>query len=97
MAAVGQYRLRYTWNLDWVGAGQGPSGSPQVGPGGGNAQTLGGINLAGGQNIVGSGTGNIIASADITTLTNGMAADVSAQLNLPVNLAKAQGFVTGQP
>ena len=91
------YRLRYTFNVDWVGPGQGPSGSPQVGPGGGNAQTLGGINQAGGQNIGGSGAGGIIQAADITTLTNAMAADVSAQLNLTANLGEMQGWPQGNP
>ena len=91
------YRLRYTFNLDWVGPGQGPSGSPTVGPGGGNAQTLGLINTPGGQNIAGSGSGGIIQAADITTLTNAAASDMSTQLNLAANLAKAQGWPTGNP
>lgn len=91
------YRLRYTFNLDWVGAGQGPSGSPQTGQGNSNGQTLGGINKPGAQNIVGSGSGGILAAADITTLTNSMATDVAAQLNLAANLATAGGWPTGQP
>lgn len=95
MAANGQYRLRYSWNLDFVGAGMGPSGSPQVGPGGGNAQTFGGINTPGGQNIVGTGTANAIAAADITTITNAMAADVAAQMNAQPALGRMQGFATG--
>ena len=91
------YRLRYTWNVDWVAPGMGPIGSPQVGPGGGNAQTLGGINTPGAQNIAGSGTSGAIASADITTLTNAMASDVSTQLNLTGNLAEMQGWISGKP
>jgi hypothetical protein len=91
------YRLRYTFNIDWIGAGMGPMGSPQVGPGNGNAQTLDLLNTPGGQNIAGSGAGGILAASDITTLTNAAAADMAAQLNLAVNLGKAQGFATGQP
>jgi hypothetical protein len=91
------YRLRYTFNVDWVGPGQGPSGSPQVGPGNSNSQTLGLINQAGGQNAAGAGTGGIIIGSDITTLTNAAATDMAAQLNLSANLTKMQGWPTGQP
>ena len=91
------YRLRYTFNVDWVGPGQGPMGSPQVGPGNSNAQTLGLLNTPGGQNIAGSGAGGIIQAADITTLTNAAAADMVAQLNLAANLATMQGWPTGNP
>jgi hypothetical protein len=91
------YRLRYTWNIDWVGTGMNAmSGSltPLNIPAGG-AQTLGGVNAATGQNIVGTGTGGAILGADITTITTAMAADVAAQANLAPNLAKLQGFATG--
>lgn len=91
------YRLRYTFNVDFVGAGMGPIGSPPLLPSGGNAQTFGGVNQLGGQNVAGAGAGNIINAADITTLTNAMAADVAAQLNVPAVLAKLQGFNSGQP
>jgi hypothetical protein len=91
------YRLRYTFNMDWVGPGQGPSGSPQVGPGNSNSQTLGLINQAGGQNVAGAGTGGIIIGSDITTLTNAAATDMAAQLNLSANLTKMQGWPTGNP
>ena len=91
------YRLRYTFNVDWVGPGMGPIGSPQVGPGNANAQTLGLINKAGAQNIVGSGSGGIIQSADITTLTNAAAADMLAQLIAAGPLATMQGWPTGNP
>lgn len=89
------YRLRYTFNVDWIGPGQGPSGSPTAGQGGGNAQTFGGINAQGGQNIGGTGTAGAIAAADITTLTNAMAADVAAQMNAQPALGRIQGFATG--
>lgn len=91
------YRLRYTFNVDWVGPGMGPMGSPQVGPGNSNAQTLGLINQAGGQNVAGAGSGGIIIGSDITTLTNAAATDMAAQLNLAANLAKMQGWPTGNP
>ena len=91
------YRLRYTWNVDWVPPGMGPIGSPQVGPGNANSQTLGGINQAGAQNAPGSGTSGVINGTDITNMTNAMATDVAAQLNLTANLTKMQGWTTGQP
>jgi hypothetical protein len=75
----------------------GPIGSPQVGPGAGNAQTLGLSNTPGGQNIQGSGTGNAIADADIVTLTNAAAADMLAQLEAATNIAIMQGWITGNP
>lgn len=92
------YRLRYVVNVDWVGPGQGPMGGglvPLAGFEAGGAQTREFTNIAGGQNIVGTGTGGAIATADITTLTNAMAADISAQMNLAANLAQLQGFATG--
>ena len=91
------YRLRYTFNMDWVGPGMGPVGSPQVGPGAGNAQTLGLINSPGGQNIAGTGSGGIIQAADISTLTTAAAADMLAQLELATNLATMQGWPQGNP
>jgi hypothetical protein len=91
------YRLRYTWNVDWVPPGMGPIGSPQVGPGNANSQTLGGINLAGAQNAPGSGASGVINGTDITNMTNAMATDVAAQLNLAANLTTMQGWPQGKP
>jgi hypothetical protein len=93
------YRLRYTVNVDWVGGGQGQLVSPQFPgvSGAGNAQTLQLQNALGGQNITGTGTGGAIAAADITTLTNAMAADILAQMNASPNLGRLQNFSTGQP
>lgn len=99
------YRLRYSWNIDWVPQGSGPWGSPggsggSVGPGGGNNQTLGGIDNAAVANLTVPGTGTAqpagpaIATGDITTLTNAMAADVAAQANAAIG--RLQGFATGQ-
>lgn len=101
------WRLRYTFNVDWVAPGQGPIGSPQVGPGNANNQTLGLINASGAQNVAGTGSvtiggttySNVLQAADITTLIglaatpSGMAGDVSTQLN--ANLGRIQGFVAG--
>jgi hypothetical protein len=98
------YRLRYSWNIDWVPAGIQGFGSPvgaggSNGPGGGNSQTLGGIDNASvaGLTVPGSGTaqpaGAAIATGDITTLTNAMATDVAAQAN--AQIGRLQGFATG--
>lgn len=98
------WRIRYSFNVDWVAPGMGPIGSPQVTPGASNNQTFGGVdnpaasnlNVAGAATVTIGGTSysNVINAADITTLTNGMAADVSTQLN--ANLARIQGFIAGQ-
>jgi hypothetical protein len=98
------YRLRYTWNIDWVPSGIGPWANPvgaggSNGPGASNNQTLGGIDNANTANltVVGSGTaspaGNQIATGDITTLTTAMASDVSTQANAVIG--RLQGFATG--
>lgn len=94
------YRLRYDVYLDWVGPGQGPMGgglAPMTGKAGGsgNAQTKQLSNAGGGQNITGTGTGGAIAGADITTITNAMAADIAAQMNAAPTLGQIQGFATG--
>ena len=85
------YRLRYKATIDWVGPGQGPmSGNTaaQVGdaPAGG-AQSLALFNAQGGQNTL------TFLAADITTLTNAMAADIAAQMT--TNIARIQNFSTG--
>jgi len=102
------YRLRYQAFLDWVGPGQGPMGgqlTPLQGAAGGtgSGQTLSVGNAAGGQNTAGLGTtgggqpfNGSLTTAEITTITNAMAADISAQLNLTANLSKAQGWAGGQ-
>jgi hypothetical protein len=45
----------------------------------------------------GSAMNGALAAADITTLTNAMAADISTQMNLAANLAKMQAWVVGNP
>ncbi len=92
------YRLRYQYWLDWVGPGQSAMGGGQVpiaGSESGGAQTLSGFNATGGQNATGTGTGGAIATSEITTITNAMAADVSAQLNVAAVLARIQAFSSG--
>jgi hypothetical protein len=79
------YRLRYSINIDWLGAGMGPMGASlgvQQGAQGtsGPSQTLQLDNIAGAQNVAGGGAGGILNAGDITTLTNAMAADIAAQL-----------------
>ena len=92
---TGFYRLRYTFNVDWVGGGIGPMGSLPGNANGssGGAQTKGFINTPGGQNAVGSGTGSIITGTEITTLTTAAAADMVTQLTAA--LAQLQGFASG--
>ncbi len=85
------YRLTYQANIDWVGPGTGPmTGNlapalPQGGRGG--AQTLQFSNAQGGQNT------NTFLAADITTLTNAMAADIKAQMTTAIT--RIQNFSTG--
>lgn len=85
------YRVTYQVNVDWVGPGLGPmSGNlapalPQGGRGG--AQTLEFQNAQGGQNSL------TFLSADITNLTNAMAADIAAQMN--ASITRIQNFSTG--
>ena len=92
------YRLRYQVNIDWVGDGQGPMGgglSVIAGSEAGGAQTLWFGNTPGGQNIVGTGTGGALASGNVTTLTNAMAADIAAQMTVAAVLARIGAFSTG--
>jgi len=85
------YRIRYSVNVDWVGEGVGPmTGNTAVALGSspaGGAQTLQFQNAAGGQNS------KTFTGADITTLTNAMAADMAAQMNAAIT--RIQNFSTG--
>jgi len=88
------YRLTYQCNIDWIGDGQGPMS--------GNTAASVGMAAAGGSQRktffnatpVGQMTKTFLA-ADVTTLTNAMAADIAAQMNVPANLAQIQNFSTG--
>lgn len=89
------FRIRYSVNIDWVAPGMGPMGgsiAPNAGPmpGAGGMQTIEFQNLP----VGGTQTATFLA-ADVTTLTNAMAADIAAQLNAPATLARIQAFATG--
>jgi hypothetical protein len=85
------YRISYQIQVYWVGPGLGVMGNalaPSLpnAPAGG-AQSLELSNVQGGQNS------NTFLAADITALTNAMAADIAAQMT--TNIARIQGFATG--
>jgi hypothetical protein len=94
------YRIRYVAYIDWVtpGMGLGMTAGP-AGPGAvpaGNAQTIAFFNSDG----VVNGTTyppntSTFQSADVTTLTNAMAADLAAQMDAPAVLTRVQNFSTG--
>ena len=96
------YRIRYAAWVDWIGPGSSVMTDP-VGPlsgpvgGSGNAQTKAFFNTQNfaNTNIQGTGAGGIIQAADITTLTNAIAADISAQMNAQPALGQLQGFASG--
>jgi hypothetical protein len=81
-------------NVDWVGDGIGPMGgatAASVGmaaAGGAQRKTLFNATPAGQMT-------KTFLSADVTTLTNAMAADIAAQMNVPATLAQIQNFSTG--
>ena len=90
------YRLRYTFNVDWVPPGTGsaqPNANTSQNGSSGGAQTKGFINTPGGQNVAGAGTGGILNSADVTTLTAAAAVDMAAQINAA--LTQIDGFASG--
>jgi hypothetical protein len=93
------FRLRYDAYIDFIppgtGLGQTASGSVAgaVGPGpAGPAQTIQFFN--GFTNTL-PPTTNTFLTADVTTLTNAMAADIAAQLNVAAVLARIQAFASG--
>ena len=98
------FKIRYQVNVDFVAPGTGPMEAllPSAGqmlPGGGSSgQTKG---IVGNPAIIpialGAGAGGTLTGGDITNLTNAMAADVAAQLNLPANLNLINGWPTGNP
>ena len=90
------YRLRYTFNVDFVPAGTGatqPNSSNSPLDCGGGAQTKGFVQAAGGQNVAGADTGGNLNATDVTTLTNAAAVDMAAQMNAA--LTQLIGFNTG--
>jgi hypothetical protein len=96
------YKLRYQVSIDFVGAGAGPMEalSPAAGqmlPGGGSTgQSKSFVgNPASIPIVAGAGTGNALASADITALLASLSADMSTQMNAAI--ATMQGWVSGNP
>lgn len=85
------YRITYQCNVMWVGPGTGPMAGGASDPAGmapaGGAQTLALFNSNQGQNTL------TFLAGDITTLTNGMAADIAAQMTAAI--ARIQAFSTG--
>jgi hypothetical protein len=102
------YRIRYAVNIDFVPPGVGAMSAlnaPTLPGGGGVGPTLEVENTPGYTGTVVAGAGTVVVSgktyqnalnaADITTLTNAMAADTAAQLNVAATLAKLQAWVYG--
>jgi len=92
------YRLRYSVAVDWIAPGLGPMGGAAAVLAGelgssGTGQTLEFNASANTANIQGTGTGGALATADVTALTNAMAADIAAQMN--AILTRLAGFATG--
>ena len=87
------FRLRYQFAVDWVPAGIGLGIEQMPGPGmapAGPAQT---INFFNGETATLPPVTSTFTSGDVTTLTNAMAADAAAQLNLA--LTRIQQFPSG--
>lgn len=85
------YRVVYQATVCWIGPGMGPMGNaPGVALGlapTGNAQTLDFFNTGTGQNT------STFTGGDITTITNGIAADLAAQMN--AQIGRVQAFASG--
>jgi len=87
------FRIRYSAFIDWIGPGMGPmngnlAANSGPAPGAGGAQSLEFQNSP-----VGGTVTNTFQAADITTLTNAMAADMSTQMNAAI--ARIQAFSSG--
>jgi hypothetical protein len=87
------FRIRYSVAVEYIPPGVGPMGGtgaslPGMAPTGvGPTKML--FNAAGGQ------TSPTFTASDVTTLTNAMAADIAAQMNVPATLAQIAAFATG--
>ena len=88
------YGLVYKARVFWVPAGLGLGMSSASGPGltGNPAQSLDFFNS---QNATYPPNTSTFLAADVTTLTNAMAADIAAQMNIAATLARVQNFSTG--
>lgn len=83
------YRLRYNFNVDWVGPGAGAmSGmvAPQLPGGGGTGQTKEFVNVS-------NPMSSTFTGADVTALVATATTDITAQLNAA--LAQIQGWASG--
>jgi hypothetical protein len=97
------YKLIFQAQISWVGPGAGPmetllqsSGNFQMG--GGGAQSKGfTTNPASIPIANGAGAGGTLTGGDVTNLTNAVAADLAAQINLAANLGVINGWPGGNP
>jgi hypothetical protein len=93
------FRLRYDAFVDFIpagtGLGQNASGSVAGAVGAGPAGPAQTIQLFNGFTNTLPPTTNTFLTADVTTLTNAMAADIAAQLNVAAVLARIQAFASG--
>ena len=88
------YGLVYKARVFWVPAGLGLGINNITGPGltGGPAQNLDFFN---GETGSYPPTSSTFLSADVTALTNSMAADLAAQMSVAAILARVQAFSSG--
>ena len=88
------YGLVYKARVFWLPAGLGLGMNNITGPGltGGPAQSLDFFN---GETGLYPPNSTTFLSADVTALTNSMAADLSAQMSAAAILARVQAFSTG--
>jgi hypothetical protein len=87
------FRVTYMVRVEYLPPGVGPmSGTGAALPGlapTGVGPTKALFNQAGGV------TSPTFTASDVTTLTNAMAADIAAQMNVPATLAQIAAFATG--
>lgn len=87
------YRLRYTVSVEWEPPGRGLGMALQEGAGpgptGGQAQVLTFFDANPPPNS------STFLAADVTALTNAMAADIAAQMSVASVLTRVQNFATG--
>jgi len=92
------YALKYRVDVEFLGTGVGPfppNAQKMTFTQSYPANNVANQSPLAGPVVPGAGTGGAITSADITTLTNNMAADIAAQMNDAVPLGAMQGWVTG--
>lgn len=86
------YRLRYQYTIDWIPPGVGVNSGSVTS----STITSGASAQVYTQDDTSPGPSSLtFLAADITALTNAMAADVAAQLNVPATLARIQAFASG--